>query len=128
MRARGYLEELNIPLLDLVESLEERDGHKDHDGLLAMTNFELSTTKNNPTLATRTVLPAMKGRLGALSQGDKNYLLGGRDLERAERRLKIGNLRLEVVKSLSNAGLQLRRVGERGGVVGDLVAGHFEGR
>ena len=119
---------MNIPLLDLVESLEERDGHKDHDGLLAMTNFELSTTKNNPTLATRTVLPAMKGRLGALSQGDKNYLLGGRDLERAERRLKIGNLRLEVVKGLSNAGLQLRRVGERGGVVGDLVAGHFEGR
>ena len=31
----------NVPLLDLVEALEERDGDKDDDGLLALADFDL---------------------------------------------------------------------------------------
>lgn len=32
-----------IPLLNLMETNEERDGNEDDDGLLAVTNFELLT-------------------------------------------------------------------------------------
>jgi hypothetical protein len=32
---------LSVPLLDLVEALEERDGDEDNDSLLAVADFDL---------------------------------------------------------------------------------------
>jgi hypothetical protein len=32
-----------VPLLDVVESLQQGDGHKDDDGLLSVANLELSS-------------------------------------------------------------------------------------
>lgn len=58
---------------------------------------------------------------------DDSYLLGRDELQRAEGSLEIGSVRLEVVESTSNAGLELRGVLARGRVGRDLVeGGHFD--
>lgn len=62
-----------LPLLDLVETLEKGNGHEDHNSLLSMTNFDLSSTsvQVDPPLA-NPYLPSccgkrQKGRLGVSS-------------------------------------------------------------
>ena len=66
-------------------------------------------------------------------QGDlcssESHLTGRDELQRAQGDLQIGSVRLEVVQSLSDALLELRGVGPRGAVGGDLVeggAGHLD--
>jgi len=59
-----------------------------------------------------------------------SHLTGRDDLKRSEGDLEIGGVGLEVVESLSDAGLELGGVLPRGAVGSDLVKGlgaHFDG-
>lgn len=53
-----------------------------------------------------------------------SHLSGGDELQRSEGNLQVGSVRLEIVQSASNAGLQLGRVVARGAVGGNLVDRH----
>lgn len=62
-----------------------------------------------------------------LSRSDLD-LFGGAELERPQGAPKIGDRVLEVIKGLSDTGLQLAGISMRGAVVGDLVDGHVGDR
>lgn len=64
------------------------------------------------------------------STGVSSYLASSDELERAQRSAQVGNVGLEIVQSVGNAGLDLRRGGPRGAVGSDLVdcgTGHLDG-
>ena len=68
--------------------------------------------------------------LGFLDISRYSHLTGRDELQRSEGDLEIGGVRLEVVESLSDAGLKLGGVLPRGAVGSDLVKGlgaHFDG-
>jgi hypothetical protein len=114
-----------------VESGQKRDGDEDDNGLLSVTNLDLSSTfvQVDPSLA-NPYLPSRR-RVDWVCRllvfwGD-NYLLSRGELEGAEGGLEVSNGGLKVKESLSNAALQLGGSGVGGRVVSDLDGGHCVG-